>query len=93
MWKGFFSDPNYSLSVRSNYGIRHTFKEYFSNKNYKTTAISCCGANPGMVSWFVKKALIDIAKDTNYELPAEPKTREEWALLMKNLGVKGIHVA
>lgn len=46
-----------------------------------------------MVSWFVKKALIDIAKDTNYELSAEPKTREEWALLMRNLGVKGIHVA
>jgi len=70
VWKGFFSDPNYSLSVRSNYGIRHTFKEYFKNKNYKTTAVSCCGANPGMVSWFVKKALIDIAKDTNYELQA-----------------------
>lgn len=31
-------------------------------KNFKTTAVSCCGANPGMVSWFVKKALIDIAK-------------------------------
>lgn len=23
----------------------------------------------------------------------EPETREEWALLMKNLGVKGIHIA
>jgi homospermidine synthase len=31
-------------------------------KAFKTTAVSCCGANPGMVSWFVKKALIDIAK-------------------------------
>ncbi len=29
----------------------------------KTTAVSCCGANPGMVSWFVKKALMDLSKD------------------------------
>ena len=25
------------------------------------TAVSCCGANPGMVSWFVKQALLDVA--------------------------------
>ena len=24
-----------------------------------TTAVSCCGANPGMVSWFVKQALLE----------------------------------
>jgi homospermidine synthase len=24
-----------------------------------TTAVSCCGANPGMVSWFVKQALLN----------------------------------
>ena len=28
------------------------------------TAVSCCGANPGMVSWFVKQALLDLARDT-----------------------------
>ena len=27
------------------------------------TAVSCCGANPGMVSWFVKQALLELAKD------------------------------
>lgn len=37
-------------------------------KKHKTTAISCCGANPGMVSWFLKKALIDIAKSTDFKL-------------------------
>ncbi len=26
-----------------------------------TTAVSCCGANPGMVSWFVKQALLNVA--------------------------------
>ena len=28
-----------------------------------TTAVSCCGANPGMVSWFVKQALVNLAAD------------------------------
>ena len=32
------------------------------------TAVSCCGANPGMVSWFVKQALIDIAQDTKTKI-------------------------
>ena len=31
------------------------------------TAISCCGANPGMVSWFVKQALLNVATDCGIE--------------------------
>ncbi|HEY6919219.1 MAG TPA: saccharopine dehydrogenase C-terminal domain-containing protein, partial [Tabrizicola sp.] len=55
------------------------------------TAVSCCGANPGMVSWLLKEALLRLAADTG--VTADPKGREEWALLMQRLGVKGIHVA
>ena len=32
------------------------------------TAVSCCGANPGMVSWFVKQALINVAGDLGLEI-------------------------
>jgi homospermidine synthase len=39
-----------------------------------TTAVSCCGANPGMVSWFVKQALVNLAKDTRLDFD-EPATR------------------
>ena len=46
-----------------------------------------------MVSWLVKQALVNIAKDTGFPLEQEPKTKAEWALLMKNLGVKGVHIA
>ena len=46
-----------------------------------------------MVSWFVKQALVNLAKDLQYPMDEEPKTRREWGLLMKNLGVKGIHIA
>src|SRR5690606_7041671 len=56
------------------------------------TAVNTCGANPGMVSWFVKQALINVATDLGIQF-TEPKTREEWAKLMMDTGVKGIHVA
>jgi homospermidine synthase len=42
----------------------------------------------------VKQALIDLARDTHYAVE-EPQTddREGWARLMRDLGVKGIHIA
>jgi homospermidine synthase len=56
--------------------------------------VSTCGANPGMVSWFVKQALVNLAKDTKLDVK-EPGAddREGWARLMKKLGVKGVHIA
>lgn len=58
----------------------------------KPTCISCCGANPGSVSWYVKKALVTVAKDTGvYE--KEPTNKKEWAQLMQKTGVKGVHIA
>ena len=44
----------------------------------------CCGANPGMVSWFVKQALLDVARDTGLKVK-EPATREEWGRLMQQV--------
>ena len=54
--------------------------------------MTCCGANPGMVSWFVKRALLDLAalRETN---DRKPGTRREWAGLMRSLGVRGVHIA
>jgi homospermidine synthase len=46
-----------------------------------------------MVSWLVKQALLNLAKDTGYFLEKEPETRSEWGTLMMTLGVKGIHIA
>jgi homospermidine synthase len=56
------------------------------------TAISCCGANPGMVSWFVKQALLDVATDCGIET-GTPTSREDWARLAQKTGIKGIHIA
>jgi homospermidine synthase len=58
----------------------------------KTTAVLTHGANPGMVSHFVKEALLTIAKDTGVDATM-PKDRAGWAKLASTVGVKVIHVA
>lgn len=56
------------------------------------TCIVTHGANPGLVSHFTKAALLDIVEAMKLNV-ATPKTREEWAQLMKQVGVKVIHIA
>jgi homospermidine synthase len=45
-----------------------------------------------MVSWMVKQALIELARDLGTDF-VEPQTREDWGRLMQRVGVKGIHIA
>src|SRR5262249_49935255 len=91
-WPGLYFDPKLSVEKRSNYALRESVLELRRRIGGGPTAVSCCGANPGMVSWFVKQALIDIARDTGK--PTDPpRTQEGWARLMQSLGVKGVHIA
>jgi homospermidine synthase len=91
-WEGFYYNTKASTAERSNYMLRETMLAAKRELGAGPTAVSCCGANPGMVSWFVKKALMDIAAETKLKV-AEPTSREGWGKLMKRLGVKGIHIA
>jgi homospermidine synthase len=91
-WIGFYFDPKLGPEARSNYELRETILAARRKKPGGPTAVSCCGANPGMVSWFVKQALLNIAHDTGLKFK-EPKTREEWGSLAKKAGIKGIHIA
>lgn len=91
-WKGFYFDGSLDASDRSNYALREGVLREKARQPQGTTVVSCCGANPGMVSWFVKQALVDIATELKLEF-TEPKTRAEWAKLMQRVGVKGIHIA
>jgi homospermidine synthase len=91
-WPGFYMDARLTLSQRSNYALRQEVLDQRKVLGPGPTAISCCGANPGMVSWFVKQALLDVARDIGRKAP-EPKSREEWARLARDVGVKGIHIA
>ncbi len=91
-WPGFYYDPKADQAARTNYALREPVRKEKKKNPGGPTAVSCCGANPGMVSWFVKQALLDIARDTG-QSPEVPSTRKGWAKLMRKLGVKGVHIA
>ena len=92
-WLGFYFDSSKGAAARSNYALRETtLAAKKARKPGSTTAVSCCGANPGMVSFFAKQALVNLAADLKLNVP-EPKTKAEWADLMRQAGVKGIHIA
>jgi homospermidine synthase len=91
-WVGFYFDSKLGPEARSNYALRETILAARRKNPGGTTAVSCCGANPGMVSWFVKQALLNVAHDLKLKFK-EPKTREEWGRLARKAGVKGIHIA
>ncbi len=91
-WIGFYFDKKIGPEKRSNYALRETLLAAKRKNPGGPTAVSTCGANPGMVSWFVKQALLDLARDLKVG-GNEPKTREDWGRLAQKLGVKGIHIA
>jgi homospermidine synthase len=91
-WPGLYTDRSLSISQRSNYALREGVLDVRRRRPGGVTAVSCCGANPGMVSWMVKQALVNLAADLKLGV-AEPTTREGWAALAQRLGVKGIHIA
>lgn len=93
-WLGFYFDTEASNASRTNYALRESLLAEKRKHPGGPTAVSTCGANPGMVSWFVKQALVDLAKELGleFETPAQ-HDREGWAKLMKKAGVKGVHIA
>src|SRR5919205_2088607 len=76
-WPGFYFDKSAGPAARTNYALREMILEARRKKPGGTTAVSCCGANPGMVSWFVKQALLNVAKDIGLA-HEEPRSREDW---------------
>ena len=91
-WLGFYFDESAGPEARTNYALRETVRKEKRKNPGGTTAVSCCGANPGMVSWFVKKALLNLADELKVKHKT-PKSRKDWAKLMMKVGVKGIHIA
>lgn len=93
-WLGFYFDKTAGSAARTNYALRETVRREKMANPGGTTAVSCCGANPGMVSWFAKQALVDVASalGLDYTEPSQ-NDRDGWAKLMQRAGVKGIHIA
>ena len=93
-WLGFYFDTTADNASRTNYALRETVRKEKAKNPGGTTAVSCCGANPGMVSWFVKQGVVNLATEMKIKF-TEPKQddREGWAKLMQKVGVKGVHIA
>lgn len=91
-WPGGYIDPSVPPSLRTNYALREEALALRERLKNGPTAVITHGANPGLVSHFVKQALLNIANDTGVQT-SEPRTREEWAALAQRLGIKAIHIA
>jgi homospermidine synthase len=91
-WPGGYTDRSISPSRRTNYALREEALALRETHKNGPTAVITHGANPGLVSHFVKQALLNIANDTGIKA-AIPTTREQWAALAAQLGVKVIHIA
>ncbi|MGE0355686.1 MAG: homospermidine synthase [Burkholderiales bacterium] len=89
-WAGGYYDTTMSASQRSNYGLRE--EALALRRPGAPTAVLTHGVNPGLVSHFVKQALLDVAAATGAE-GEEPRARAGWAALARRLGVRTIHIA
>src|ERR1700744_50453 len=86
-WAGGYTDTSLSASQRSNYGLRESALALAAAQPGGPTALITHGANPGLVSHFVKQALLNLAADTGFTIDV-PNTRSGWAALAQKLSVK-----
>jgi len=91
-WPGGYTDPNLSASARSNYALREEALALRQRYPAGSTAVITHGANPGLVSHFVKQALVDLARKDD-PAAAVPTDRAGWGELAERLGVKTVHIA
>ncbi len=91
-WAGGYTDPSLTPSQRSNYALRESALALVRPGAGDPTAVVTHGANPGLVSHFVKQALLNLARDTGVFVDV-PADRSGWAALAQTLGVKVIHIA
>ncbi len=91
-WPGGYTDPTVPAARRTNYALREEVLALRSTEERSPTAVVTHGANPGLVSHFVKQALLNIAGATGVD-PGNPKSRPEWGQLARQLGVRVIHIA
>jgi homospermidine synthase len=89
-WAGTYDCAELPPAQRTNYAMRE--ESLALRRASAPTALITHGANPGLVSHFVKQALLDIARDTGVDA-ATPASREDWVRLAQRLGVRAIHIA
>jgi len=88
-WPGTYQDKSLPAAQRTNYALRERALALREPGRSQCTALITQGANPGLVSYLVKQALLELAGDG----AVAPRSREGWAQLAQRLGVRTIHVA
>ena len=91
-WPGAYTDTSRPPAQRTNYALREAMLALRRELGAGPTAVIAHGANPGLVSHFVKQALLNIAADTGADTDA-PTDRAGWAALARGLGIRAIHIA
>jgi homospermidine synthase len=91
-WAGGYVDANVQMASRSNYALREAALALRKRYARGPTAVLGHGANPGLVSYLLKQALIDLQREISGE-SAAPDTRDGWARLAMDLGIRTIHIA
>lgn len=91
-WAGGYTDTALSAGKRTNYALRDEALALRTGNERAPTAVLTHGANPGLVSHFVKQAMLNIAADGGIAV-AEPTDRAGWAALARRLDIRVVHVA
>src|SRR3954452_23713898 len=85
-WPGGYTDAATPAARRTNYALREEALALRKGAERQPTAVVTHGANPGLVSHFVKQALVHLAEELQVA-PGKLASREEWADLAQRLNV------
>ncbi|WP_255987647.1 homospermidine synthase [Chitinolyticbacter albus] len=91
-WAGGYTNTRIPPRERSNYALREQVLTLRKDFPHGPTSVLTHGANPGLVSHFVKQALMDLA-DASHQKIDPPTSRAGWAQLARHLGIRVIQVA
>src|SRR6266566_7390570 len=91
-WPGGYTDPTAPAARRTNYALREEALALRAGNARAPTAVLTHGANPGLVSHFLKQALLNIAAETQVDA-GKPASRAEGGDLARRLGLRVVHIA
>lgn len=91
-WPGRYDNAGLAPTERSNYALREEMLAFGRTQGDCATVCITQGANPGLVSCFVKVALLRMAGELGLQ-GAAPRSAAQWARLAQALQIQVIHIA
>ena len=93
-WDDVSWDPAQPAGARTEYVYHQIARRHAATRWAEDgpSAVFCHGANPGLVSHFVKAALLDLADALGIEAPT-PEGAGGWAELAERTGTRVIHIS